>query len=177
MSILDRQGRLFGKVSIIDIAAILIIFAAVIGIFVPIGNSTGPAAGGKTGVAEVDVVVRGLNVLKPEKFQEDFKPGNKLSFVIRNQPTPAVEIKSLKVLDRLLATPQPDGSMKALKDPRPDSYSMDVLITVLGKGQSTEGGFTLGGTKVKIGSVVEIDQKNFNFNASVIDVRVTESAN
>jgi Domain of unknown function (DUF4330) len=176
MSILDRQGRLFGKVSIIDIAAVLIIFAAVIGIFVPIGNSTGPAAGGKAGVAEVDVVVRGLNVLKPEKFQEDFKPGNKLSFVIRNQPTPAVEIKSLKVLDRLLATPQPDGSMKALKDPRPDSYSMDVLITVLGKGQSTEGGFTLGGTKVKIGSVVEIDQKNFNFNASVIDVRVTDSA-
>jgi Domain of unknown function (DUF4330) len=55
-------------------------------------------------------------------------------------------------------------------------FSMDMLITVEGKGQATEGGFTLGGTKVKIGSSVEIDQKNYNFNASVIDVRVSEEA-
>jgi Domain of unknown function (DUF4330) len=168
MSILDRQGRLFGKISILDIAAVLVILAAGIGIFVPVGN-TGPV---KTEVAEVDVVVRGLNVLQPEKLQADFSPGKKLSFVIRNQPTAPVEIKSLKVLDRLIATPQSDGSLKAIKDPRPDSFSMDMLITVEGKGQATEGGFTLGGTKVKIGSSVEIDQKNYNFNASVIDVRV-----
>jgi hypothetical protein len=176
MSILDRQGRLFGKISILDIAAVLVILAAGFGIFVPMGNSSGQSIGGKMQVAEVDVVVRGLNVLRPEKFQQDFKPGNKLSFVIRNQPTAPVEIKSLKVLDRLLATTQPDGSIKALKDPRPDLFSMDMLITVEGKGQATEGGFTLGGTKVKIGSSVEIDQKNYNFNASVIDIRVSEEA-
>lgn len=65
----------------------------------------------------------------------------------------------------------PDGSAKTIKDPRPDSFSMDMLITVAGQGQATEGGFTLGGTKVKIGTAVEIDQKNYNFSASVIDVR------
>jgi Domain of unknown function (DUF4330) len=121
-------------------------------------------------------VVRGLNVLKPDKLQQDFKPGSKLSFVIRNQPTAPVEIKSMKILDRLLATTQPDGSVKALKDPRPDSFSTDMMITVEGKGQATEGGFTMGGTKVKIGSSVEIDQKNYNFNATVIDVRVADAA-
>jgi Domain of unknown function (DUF4330) len=174
MSILDRQGRLFGKISILDIAAVLVILAAGVGIFVPVGSSSGPVVGGKTEVAEVDVVVRGLNILQPDKLQADFSPGKKLSFVIRNQPTTPVEIKSFKVLDRLIATPQADGSLKAVKDPRPDSFSMDMLITVEGKGQATEGGFTLGGTKVKIGSLVEIDQKNYNFNASVIDVRVAE---
>jgi hypothetical protein len=176
MSILDRQGRLFGKISILDIAAVLVILAAGIGVFVPVGNSSGPSVGGKTEVAEVDVVVRGLNVLQPEKLQQDFSAGKKLSFVIRNQPTSPVEIKSFKVLDRLLAIPQPDGTIKATKDPRPDLFSMDMLITVEGKGQATEGGFTLGGTKVKIGSSVEIDQKNYNFNASVIDIRVMEGA-
>jgi hypothetical protein len=177
MSILDRQGRLFGKVSILDIGAALVIVASILGIFlIPAGNSSGPVVGGaKTEVAEIDVVVRGLNVLNPDKMREDFQPGKKLSFVIRNQPTSPVEIQSVRVLERLLAMSQPDGSVKAVKDPRPDSFSMDLIVTVKGQGQSTEGGFTVGGTKVKIGSLVEVDQKNYNFNASVIDVRYGEA--
>jgi Domain of unknown function (DUF4330) len=173
MSILDRQGRLFGKISILDIGAALVIVASILGIFlIPAGNSSSPVVGGaKTEIAEIDVVVRGLNVLNPDKLREDFKPGNKLSFVIRNQPTAPVEISSVRPLERLLALPQPDGSVKAVKDPRPDSFSVDMIVTVLGQGQATDGGFTVGGTKVKIGSSVEVDQKNYNFNASVIDVR------
>jgi hypothetical protein len=174
MSILDRQGRLFGKISILDIGAALVILASVLGIFlIPAGNSSSPVVGGaKNEAAEIDVVVRGLNVLNPEKLEQDFQPGKKLSFVIRNQPTTSpVEIQSVKFLERLLAMSQPDGSVKAIKDPRPDSFSVDMLVTVKGQGQATEGGFTIGGTKVKIGSSVEVDQKNYNFNASVVDVR------
>jgi hypothetical protein len=172
MSILDRQGRLFGRISILDLGAALVIMAAVLGIFfIPAGNSSGPVVGSKTEAAEVDVVVRGLNVLNPEKLREDFKPGRKLNFLIRNQPAGSVEIKNVRQLERLLALPLPNGSVRAVKDPRPDSYSMDMIVTVAGQGQSTEGGFTLGGTKVKIGTSVEIDQQNYNFNASVVDVR------
>jgi hypothetical protein len=179
MSILDRQGRLFGKVSILDIGAALVIVASILGIFlIPAGNSSGPVVGGaKTEVAEIDVVVRGLNVLNPDKLREDFQPGKKLSFVIRNQPTSPVEIQSVRALERLLAMSQPDGSVKAVKDPRPDSFSLDMIVTVKGQGQATEGGFTIGGTKVKIGSSVEVDQKNYNFNASVIDVRYGNALN
>jgi Domain of unknown function (DUF4330) len=177
MSILDRQGRLFGKVSILDIGAALVIVASILGIFlIPAGNSSGPVVGGaKTEVAEIDVVVRGLNVLNQAKLQQDFQPGKKLSFVIRNQPTSPVEIKSMRFFERLLAMSQPDGSVKAVKDPRPDSFSIDMMVTVKGQGQATEGGFTIGGTKVKIGSSVEVDQKNYNFNASVVDVRYGEA--
>jgi Domain of unknown function (DUF4330) len=172
MSILDRQGRLFGKISIFDVAAVLVILAAGIGIFVPVGNSSGSGVGGKNQTAEVDIAVRGLNVLNVGQLEKDFSAGNKISFVIRNQPTGSLDIKTMKVLDRLIVVPQPDGSTKAMKDPRPDLFSTDLLLTVIGKGQSTEGGFTMGGSKVKIGSSVEIDQKNYNFNASVIDVRL-----
>jgi Domain of unknown function (DUF4330) len=172
MSILDRQGRLFGKFSILDLGAALVILAAVIGIlYIPAGNGSGALLGNNNGAAEVDVLVRGLNILAPDKFRENFKPGNKLNFLIRNQPAGSVEIKKVKQLERLMAISMPDGSTKAVKDPRPDSFSMDTLITVAGQGQSTEGGFTLGGTKVKIGTAVEIDQKDYNFTASVIDVR------
>ncbi len=172
MSILDRQGRLFGKISILDLGAALVIMAAVIGIlYIPVGNGSGPLLGNNNGTAEVDVLVRGLNILSPNKLRENFKPGNKLSFLIRNQPAGSVEIKNVRQLERLMVVTMPDGSAKTIKDPRPDSFSMDMLITVAGQGQATEGGFTLGGTKVKIGTAVEIDQKNYNFSASVIDVR------
>jgi hypothetical protein len=101
----------------------------------------------------------------------EFKTGNKLSFVIRNQPAGQVDIKTVRQLDRNLAVPQPNGTVKAVKDPRPDSYSVDMIITVNGKGQKTKDGLVLGNTKMKIGSTVEIDQLNYNFNGTVIDIR------
>lgn len=172
MSILDRQGRLFGKISILDLGAALVIMAAVIGIlYIPAGSGSSSLLGSSNGTAEVDVLVRGLNILSPDRLRESFKPGNKLSFLIRNQPAGSVEIKNVRQLERLMVVTMPDGSAKTVKDPRPDSFSMDMLITVAGQGQATEGGLTLGGTKVKIGTAVEIDQKNYNFSASVIDVR------
>jgi Domain of unknown function (DUF4330) len=179
MPFLDRQGRLFGKISILDIGAALVIVASILGIFlIPTGNSSGSGVGGsKAEVAEIDVAVRGLNVRNQDKLKQDFQPGKKLSFVIRNQPTPPVEIKSFRPLDRLVTANQPDGSVKAVKDPRPDSFSMDMIVTVKVQGQSTEGGFTIGSSKVKIGSSVEVDQKNYNFMASVIDVRYGDALN
>jgi hypothetical protein len=172
MSILDRQGRLFGKISILDLGAALVIMAAVIGIlYIPVGSGSDALLGNNNGTAEVDVLVRGLNALNPDKLRENFKPGSKFSFLIRNQPAGSVEIKNVRQLEKLMVVTMPDGNTKMVKDPRPDSFGMDLLITVTGQGQATEGGFTLGGTKVKIGTQLEIDQKNYNFMTSVIDVR------
>ena len=110
-------------------------------------------------------------MLSPESLLKQFSPGNKLSFVIRNQPAGQVDIKNVRQLDRTLAVTQADGSVKPMKDPRPDSFSMDMIITVTGQGQKTKEGLVLGNTKMKIGSSVEIDQLNYNFNGTVIDIR------
>jgi hypothetical protein len=178
MAIVDRQGRLFGKVSILDIGAALIILFIIIGIFVPgnlgLGTSAQVATGGGKTV-EVDVVVRGLNVLKPDTLLQQFASGNKISFVVRNQPAGELTIKTVKPLERTVIIPQPNGTPKAFVDPRPDSYSMDMIVTVTGKGQDTPQGLVIGNTKVKIGSTVEIDARNYNFNASVIDIRIDQN--
>jgi hypothetical protein len=168
MTILDRQGRLFGKVSILDLGAILVMLFVVAGIFLSPGN-TGAQVNLQS--VEADIIVRGLNVLDPKSLTTQFSPGNKLSFIIRNQPAGKVDIKAVRVLERLISAPQPDGTLKALKDPRPDLYSTDLIVTVNGKGQKTDDGLVLGNTKMKIGSTVEVDQLNYNFNASVIDIR------
>jgi Domain of unknown function (DUF4330) len=168
MTILDRQGRLFGKVSILDLGAILVMLFVVAGIFLSPGN-TGAQVNLQS--VEADIIVRGLNVLDPKSLTTQFSPGNKLSFIIRNQPAGKVDIKAVRVLERMISAPQPDGTLKALKDPRPDLYSTDLIVTVNGKGQKTDDGLVLGNTKMKIGTTVEVDQLNYNFNATVIDIR------
>jgi hypothetical protein len=171
MPILDRQGRLFGKFSILDIGAVLVMLFVVAGIFLSPGNSSRINGQDKPQSVEADVIVRGLNVLKPESLLREFSPGNKLSFVIRNQPAGQVDIKGVRQIERTLPVPLADGSIKAVKDPRPDSFLMDMIVTVTGKGQRTKEGLVLGNTKMKIGSSVEIDQLNYNFNGTVIDIR------
>ncbi len=171
MAILDRQGRLFGRFSVLDLGAVLVMLFVVAGIFFSPGGSAPIRGQDKPQAVEADVIVRGLNVLNPDTLMTEFQTGNKLSFVIRNQPAGQVDIKSVRQLDRNLAVPQPNGSVKAIKDPRPDSYSVDMILTVTGKGQKTKDGLVLGNTKMKIGSSVEIDQLNYNFNGTVIDIR------
>ena len=63
MKILDSQGRLFGKVSILDLGAALVILLVLVGIFFFPGTSGSVAqVGVTTKPIEVDLVVRGLNV-------------------------------------------------------------------------------------------------------------------
>ncbi len=171
MKILDSQGRLFGKLSILDVGAALIILLVVVGIFFFPGTSGSVAqVGVTTKPVEVDVIAIGLKGRNTESL---FKQGEKTNLIIRNQPYGQVMIKAVKTLTRSLAVPQPDGSVKALPDPRAEeSFSSNLLLTLQGKGQITENGPVLGNIKIKIGTTVELEGINYDFNASVIDVRV-----
>ena len=173
MAILDSKGRLFGKVSILDLGAALVILLVLVGIFVVPGTSgTSTIAQVNTKPIEVDIVVRGLSIRDPQVLVQEFEKTKKVNIIIRNQPYGQVDIKSVRQLPRLIAASQPDGSLKALPDPRPDTYSTDMLITLGGKAQITKDGPVLGNNKIKIGTTIELEGFNYNFNASVIDLRV-----
>jgi len=171
MKILDSQGRLFGKLSILDLGAALIILLVAVGIFFFPGTSGSVAqVGVTTKPVQLDVIALGL---KGRNLQDLFKAGDKVNMIIRNQPYGQVDIKSVKTLTRTVAVPQPDGSVKALPDPREEeSFSRNMMFTLQGKGQITKDGPVLGNLKIKIGNTVELEGMNYNFNASVIDVRV-----
>jgi len=176
MAILDSQGRLFGKISILDIGAALVILLVIFGIFFfPNSNGTSVAqVGVTTKPIEVDVIVRGLSVLNPKDL---LKGGDKANFIIRNQPYGQVEIKSVNFLPETLVVPQPDGSVKVLPDPKAgQNYNVDMLMTLEGKGRITDSGPVLGNNKIKIGTPVELEGQMYNFKASVIDVRVDDQA-
>lgn len=174
MAILDSQGRLFGKVSILDVGAALVILLVVIGIFF-YPSTTGSSIAQvnvTTKPVEVDVIVRGLSVRNP---QDLFKEGEKATFIIRNQPYGQIDIRSVDFLPETVLVPQPDGSVKAQPDPRASqNFSADMLMTLQGKGQITASGPVLGNSKIKVGTPVELEGATYNFKASVIDVRVPE---
>jgi hypothetical protein len=173
MNLLDSKGRLFGKFSLLDIGAALVILLTIIGIFVVPGTS------GKSTIAqvtkepiEVDVIVRGLSVLNPNALINQFNTEKKTNSVIRNQPAGQVDIKNVKPLSRNVLVPQPDGSVKVLPDPRTENYSQDMIMTLSGQAEVTDTGAVVGGQKVKIGTLIELEGDNYNFNTSVIDVRL-----
>lgn len=174
MAILDSKGRLFGKVSILDVGAALVILLVIIGIFF-FPSTTGSVAqiNGGTKPVEVDLLIRGLSVRDPNALIQQFQEQKKTNIIIRNQPYGQVDIKSVQQLPQTLAVPQPDGSVKELPDPRTrTSFSADMLMTLVGQGQITKDGPVLGNNKIKIGTPVELEGMDYNFRASVIEVRV-----
>ena len=67
MALLDSKGRLFGKVSILDLGAGLVILAVLFGIFLYPGTSGSVAQmGAVTKPVEVDVMVRGVTTSNPD---------------------------------------------------------------------------------------------------------------
>jgi len=177
MAILDSKGRLFGKINLLDLGAALVILLVIVGIFIFPGTSGSVAqVGAKKVPIEVDLVVRGLNVRDPQHlFNEGFTKGGKTNVIIRNQPYGEIGIKSVKQLPRTLTIGQPDGSVKELPDPRKENnFSTDFILTLEGTATVTKDGPVLGNSKVKIGMPFELEGFNYNFNASVIDIRLQD---
>jgi len=172
MSLIDAKGRLFGKVSLLDLGAGLIILMAVVGIFVlPGGSGKSLVAQVQTQPLEITAIVRGLNALDINVIVQDLK-SQKTDIIIRNQPAGQVTTTNVQILPRNLAVPQPDGGVKALPDPRPEAiYSNDLLLTLSSQGDMTPTGVVVGGQKLKVGTVLELEGKSYNFNASVINLK------
>ncbi|MFM7470371.1 MAG: DUF4330 domain-containing protein [Nodosilinea sp.] len=174
MALLDSKGRLFGKVSILDLGAGLVILAVLFGIFLYPGTSGSVAQmGAVTKPVEVDVMVRGLTTSNPDGLAQAIQTSGNTSIIIRNQPYGQVRVKNVVKLPRTTIAPQPDGTVKAVADPRPElNYTIDMMITLTGDAQITSNGPVLGNNKVKVGTPIELEGDLYRFNTSVVDVRV-----
>lgn len=170
MAIVDSQGRLWGKVSLLDVGAVLVMLLVLIGVLFP--SMSGVAQlGVTTKPVEVDVVIRSVGLQSAERI---LKAGDKTSIVIRNQPRGDATIKTVRELPRSTIVPQPSGAVKVLPDPRPEAnLSKDFLVTIEGTAQITKDGPVLGGNKIKVGNKIELEGFSYNFtDLSVLDVRV-----
>lgn len=172
MSILDSKGRLFGKVSILDVGAALVILLVIVGVLVP-SLPGGAQIGTATKPVEIDVIVRGFDLKNP---RSPLKAGDKTSIVVRNQTYGNTNIKSIQELPRTVAVPQPNGSVKALPDPRPEAaYYKDFLVTLGGDAVIKDDGPVLGNVKVKSGLQVELQGFDYDYpTLNILAVRVLD---
>lgn len=177
MAILDSKGRLFGKLSLLDLGAALAILMVIFGIFIYPG-ATGSVAqnGANTKPVEVDVMARGLTVLNPEAFLASLKASESTSIVVRNQPYGnPVEVKEVEALPRSVAVPQPDGTVKSYPDPRPElGFTADMRITLAGRAEISSDGAPILAVPVKIGTPMEIEGQDYNFRVSTVAVRILD---
>lgn len=174
MKIIDSKGRLFKRISILDLAAASIILLVIIGIFFFPGTPLTQTIVAQTQLkpVEVRVLVRGLSVADFDGLLEDFETDKKSNVVIRNQPAGQVEIVEVSPLPRTTPVPQPDGTVKALPDPRPEvSMIQDMTLTLRGRAEITDNGVVLDNTKkIKIGTPIQLEGKMYDFNGTVISV-------
>lgn len=174
MKIIDSKGRLFGKLSLLDLAAACVILLVVVGIFffpgTPITNSI--VAQTKQKPIEVQVLVRGLSVANLDDLVQEFEKEKQADIVIRNQPAGKVKIISTRILPRTTPVPQPDGTVKALPDPRPEVTMIKDLVMTLGsKAEITKSGVVLEGSKkVKIGSSIQLQGNLYDFSGTIIAI-------
>ncbi|MEM9138048.1 MAG: DUF4330 domain-containing protein [Cyanobacteria bacterium P01_F01_bin.42] len=174
MAIIDSKGRLFGKLSLLDIGAGLVILMVIVGILVVPGDSGQSIAqsGSSVKAVEVDALVLGLSAKDPDRL---FQAGDKTNFIIRNQPYGEVEIKNIQALPRSLMFGLPDGSTSVVDERREEyQYSRNLLFTLQGSGRLTDKGPLLGNVPIKVGTPVELEGPLYTFRASVIDVRVNQ---
>ncbi len=177
MAIIDKKGRLFGKISILDLGAIAVILLVLIGIFIVPGPSGSIAQVGNASKdkIEINLLVRGLSLKNPKALISELNSQPEVNVIVRNEPAGKVKIKSAEHLVNHVAVPQPDGTVKSLPDPRPEvTFSTDMILILLGEGQMTDDGIVLANQKVKIGTTFELDGDNYNFRGSVIDVYKAE---
>ena len=174
MKIIDSKGRLFGKLSILDLAAAGVILLVIIGVFFFPGTPLTQSIIAQTKVkpVEVQVLVRGLGVSNLAGLTEEFEREKQADIVIRNQPAGKVDIVSSELLPRTTAVPQPDGTVKALPDPRPEiEMIVDMLLILQGRAEVTDNGVVLDGSKkIKIGSSIQLQGDLYDFSGTVVSI-------
>ncbi|MEE3717072.1 DUF4330 domain-containing protein [Tumidithrix elongata RA019] len=172
MAILDRQGRLFGKVSILDIGAIAAILITVIGLFLLPGNNGNSIAqmlSADSKPVEVDMIVKGLSIIDPANV---IKVGDKVSIIIRNQPREQVTIKKVEISIPKVLVAKTDGTTISVPDPRSiDTSQRDITIVLSGPARITDSGVVFGSEKVKIGTSIDIEGPKYIMRGSAMGVR------
>ncbi len=171
MRLIDGQGRLWGRISVLDLGALIIIGVAIAAILFFPGQQAGSVVqvgGGESFPIEVDMIVRGVS----SRSLEPFQVGEKADLIIRNQPYGQVQVIEVEDVTRQIPVASNDGEIEFVPDP--EAYRWDLVITVAGEGQQTESGMVLGNNKVKIGTPLELETFAYALRGTVMDVRPSE---
>ncbi|TYP57819.1 DUF4330 domain-containing protein [Thermosediminibacter litoriperuensis] len=161
MSLIDKKGRLFGLINIIDLMVILLI-VAVAGRFAlkaqqrPVGSAEKKI--------EVVLLVKDVrdataSVIKEGDIVRETKTNNLLGKITKVEVRPA---------ETLVNTA--DGRVVSVPNP----VLKDVYVTLEGSGTAGENAIVIGGTEIRIGTVLQIKTNIYSVVATVMGIKVLD---
>ena len=170
MALRDRLRGL----SVLDATAGLIALVAVGGVlWSPKLSNELAKANGSVKSVQVMVDVRRVSAAEPEALIQDALASGWTSIIIRNQPAGSVKLIRVDDINQVLVEVQPDGSVVTATDPNPtDVGTLNARFVLEGDATVSKSGVVLAGTKLKVGTPVELEGALYRLNGTVIGVKV-----
>ena len=161
------------KINIVDIIIVLgVIIALAVGIFTSKHyRQTADKQIEATSAITFQVFLRGVTVTG-EEFP--IKANDKTFITIRNVPYTELNVVKVNSDSRKIVLPSLKNKEQyiLIKDPaQPSIY--DAVITITDTAKITKDGAVVGGNKIKMGLPVTLEGKNYKFNGTISDVRVS----
>lgn len=165
----DENGKLFGKVSILDVGILFLAILALLSYFVI--RPGRPETQATTKTIHISLLLPEVNVRDLNTFQV----GDKVNITIRSQFAGLATLQDVKVMPRLVTLPI-DGQAKNFPDPD-EPYAKNVVLTFQTEARETSNGYVVGGAKVKVGIPLEIETSKYYLRGgTVIDLLSTLDA-
>lgn len=161
--VIDEKGRLFGRLNVVDAAVIL---ALVLGAILVAGRLLG-----KLGIAygeERPVSVKILSDAITPEAATSIKKGDKVFIIV------GLDAKSLGTISEVSVRPAEvriGNSVTGKVVYAPDPKRRQVLLTVKGKGTSTDRAITISGNTVLVGDRLSVKTRWVRFDGDVVDLK------
>jgi len=170
MTFKDRLRSL----SVVDAAAVLVVVAAAGGVlWSPKLSNTVAKATGALKPVEVMVDVRNTSAADPDGLVREALDAGRTTLVIRNQPAGTAELVRVDDIRRRLTAVQPDGRVVVADDPNKDIYGMlNARFVLKGDATVSPSGVVMAGTKLKVGTPVELEGRTYRVNGTVSGVTI-----
>ena len=123
-------------------------------------------ATGSMETVELAVDVRHLYLDQPERFFETARDEGSVSLVIRNQPAGSLQLLDVEDITRPLADVLPDGSVVETPD-LTTGRAIHARFQLQAEAETGSSGVVVAGTKLKIGSPVELEGRLYRVSGVV----------
>ena len=158
------------SITVLDGLAVAATVAALAGVvWSPKLTNAVARATGSVKPVEVIVDVRHLQVVDSEAFLEGIREEGAVSIVIRNQPAGRVALLSVEDISRPLTQLLPDGTVLEAEDTSP-ARGLHARFRLKADAETGPSGVVFGGTKLKVGSPVELEGRLYRVNGVVSGV-------
>lgn len=162
---------LFRRLSIIDGLIVLFVLLVAVGVVLVRRGDYVTSGAVVEGEQDIEIVVQVLGLETQDT--ELFKPGDKTSITIRNQPRGEVTIIRAQGTPVQVTLLNKEGVPSAVRDlARPTAYNFTIWLK--DRAKVTKDGYVADGVKVKVGLPIELEGFKYRVNGRISDVRAIE---